>query len=112
MDEFMRREHDLAEYLEETNMSKFGNCEDVCANCGRYYGQHLLYDGNKCVMGSINGWFPKRLADSLGTMKPNDFPEKPVCERIIPGSYKFSKGMAKCDLPFDHDGPCNPRWKD
>jgi hypothetical protein len=39
--------------------------QDVCANCGKVFSDHLLWDGNKCTPGSINGWFPKRLADAF-----------------------------------------------
>lgn len=39
--------------------------QDVCANCEKPYGEHLLHDGNKCSLGSIMGWFPKKLADAL-----------------------------------------------
>lgn len=38
---------------------------DVCAHCGKFYDEHLLWDGNKCSLGSINGWFPKRVADAF-----------------------------------------------
>lgn len=38
---------------------------DVCANCGKPYGDHLHWDGNKCCLGSIGGWFPKKLADAI-----------------------------------------------
>lgn len=40
------------------------NEQDVCANCGKTYDEHLLWDG-KCVLGSITGWFPKKLADAI-----------------------------------------------
>lgn len=39
--------------------------QDVCANCGKPHSEHLLHDGNKCSLGSINGWFPKKLADAM-----------------------------------------------
>ena len=42
--------------------------QDVCANCEKPYGEHLLHDGNKCSLGSIMGWFPKKLADALAAL--------------------------------------------
>ena len=41
------------------------NLEETCANCGRPYAQHLHWDGNKCSLGSITGWFPKTIANAL-----------------------------------------------
>jgi hypothetical protein len=52
---------------------------DVCANCGKTYDQHLLWDGNKCEPQSINGWFPKRLADAF-TKSMRVPPASPVSE--------------------------------
>lgn len=47
------------------HLDKLGSQPDVCANCGKVYSDHLLHDGNKCTLGSINGWFPKKLADAF-----------------------------------------------
>lgn len=38
---------------------------EVCANCGRPYGDHLTWDGNKCHATGVAGWFPKRLAEAI-----------------------------------------------
>ena len=45
---------------------------EVCANCGKPYGEHLIHDGNKCSYGSITGWFPKAIADALDNIRDDD----------------------------------------
>lgn len=45
--------------------------QEVCANCGKPYNDHLLWDGNKCEAGSVNGWFPKSIATALKS-KPGE----------------------------------------
>ena len=44
------------------------HAEQVCANCNKPYGDHLLHDGNKCSLGSVMGWFPKALAVTMGRL--------------------------------------------
>ena len=49
----------------------------VCANCGKTYGEHLLHDGNKCALGSVARWFPKKLADAMNS--------EPSLNTVCPG---------------------------
>lgn len=48
------------------------NIAELCANCGNVYQEHLLHDGNKCHVGSVNGWFPKSVADAINDAKAPD----------------------------------------
>lgn len=51
----------------------------TCANCDKPYDEHLIWDGNKCERGSINGWFPKSVANVID----------PVAVATRPDAYRW-----------------------
>ena len=75
----------FAEEQEILNLivDKAEDFEQVCANCNKPYRAHLLHDGNKCSPGSVNGWFPKTLADAIQSSRGTDA-ARPVADCISP----------------------------
>lgn len=70
--------------------------QQVCANCGKPYDQHLLWDGNKCEQGSITGWFPKQVADAITKSRKSQLSKM---ERDYAQMYGALKRIAAYQTP-------------
>lgn len=80
----------------------------VCANCGKPYDEHLLWDGNKCEPGSIAGWFPKQVADAIESAKTS--PKQSKIERDYAQMYNALKRICAYQTPDQMRRGSSKQW--
>jgi hypothetical protein len=39
--------------------------DEICANCGKRYEEHMLFDGYRCAEAGKTTWFPQTVAEML-----------------------------------------------